>query len=82
MSVERKPTTHPDQDDHALAAERVQEEIIRKMTPARRLEVARGLYKTALKLKAAGLRHLNPDWPEEQILAKVRRVFLTGYAGS
>ena len=72
----------PDFEDHVLAAARMQDDIIRKMTPARRLEVARGLYETAWKLKAAGLRHQHPDWPEEQILAKVRRVFLTGYAGA
>ena len=82
MSVERKPAVDLDREDHTLAAERVQDEIIRKMTPARRLEVARGLYETAWKLKAAGLRQQHPDWPEEQILAKVRRVFLTGYAGA
>jgi len=72
----------PDSEDHVLAAARMQDDIIRKMTPARRLEVARGLYETAWKLKAAGLRHQHPDWPEEQILANVRRVFLTGYAGA
>jgi hypothetical protein len=72
----------PGFDDHALTAERMQDEIIRKMSPARRLEVARGLYETAWKLKADGLRQQHPDWPEEQILAKVRRVFLTGYAGA
>jgi hypothetical protein len=72
----------PDSGDHVSAAERMQNEIIRKMTPARRLEVARGLYETAWKLKTAGLRQQHPDWSEEQVLAKVRRVFVTGYAGA
>jgi len=72
----------PDSRDHVLAAEHMQNGIIRKMTPARRLEVARGLYEMAWKLKADGLRQQHPDWSEEQVLAKVRRVFLTGYAGA
>lgn len=78
----KQETKSAQADDHVAAAERMQDEIIRKMTPARRLEVARGLYETAWKLKAAGLRHQHPDWSEEQVLAKVRRVFLTGYAGA
>jgi hypothetical protein len=52
------------------------------MTPGRRLQVASELYEMAWKLKAAGLRRQHPAWPEEQIFAKVRRVFITGYAGA
>ena len=33
--------------DHILAAEKLQADLIRRMTPARRLEVARELYQTA-----------------------------------
>jgi hypothetical protein len=72
----------PDVDNNALAAERRQDEIIRAMTPGRRLQVASELYEMAWKLKAAGLRRQHPTWPEEQIRAKVRRVFITGYAGA
>jgi hypothetical protein len=72
----------PDVDNNALAAERRQDEIIRAMTPGRRLQVASELYEMAWKLKAAGLRRQQPAWPEEQIFAKVRCVFITGYAGA
>jgi hypothetical protein len=63
-------------------AEQAQEEIIRTMSPGRRLEVARELYETAWQVKAAGLRREHPEWPEELLLAKLRRVFVTGYAGA
>lgn len=68
--------------EHTRKAEQMQDEIIRHMTPARRLLIARELYSAAWRLKAAGLRHEHPDWPEKQVLAKLRRVFLTGYAGA
>lgn len=67
---------------HVRQAERAQDEILRSMSPARRLEVARELYETAWQIKAAGLRRQHPDWPEELLLAKLRRVFVTGYAGA
>lgn len=64
------------------AAERKQDEILRRMTPARRLEIARELYETAWHLKWAGVKRQHPEWPDQKIFAKVRRVFLTGYAGA
>ncbi|MEX1113870.1 MAG: hypothetical protein WEB53_01380 [Akkermansiaceae bacterium] len=67
---------------HVRHAEQAQDEILRAMSPRRRLEVARELYEVAWQLKAAGLRHEHPDWPEDHILDKLRRVFLTGYAGA
>lgn len=67
---------------HSGDAERIQDEIIRKMTPARRLEVARELYETAWQLKWAGVKRQHPGWNDQEIFAKVRRVFLTGYAGA
>lgn len=70
------------QREHTRKAEQMQDAIIRHMTPGRRLQIARELYEGAWQLKAAGLRHEHPDWPEEQVLAKLRRVFLTGYAGA
>jgi len=70
------------QADHVRAAEKLQAEIIRRMTPGRRLEIARELYETAWQLKEAGLRRQHPDWSEEEIWAKCRRVFVTGYAGA
>ena len=67
---------------HVSEAERMQDEIIRLMTPARRLEVAWELYETAWQLKWAGVKRQHPEWNEQEIFAKVRRVFLTGYAGA
>jgi hypothetical protein len=52
------------------------------MTPGRRLQIARELYETAWQLKEAGLRRQHPEWPDEAIRAKCRRVFVTGYAGA
>lgn len=63
-------------------AERKQDEILRCMTPARRLEIARELYETAWNLKWAGVKRQHPEWPDQEIFAKVRRIFLTGYAGA
>lgn len=67
---------------HLAKAEQLQNELIRRMTPARRLEIAQELYRTAWQLKEAGLRRQYPDWSEEEIHAKCRRVFVTGYAGA
>lgn len=67
---------------HVRQAQQAQNEIIRAMSPARRLEVARELYETAWQIKAAGLRRQHPDWSDEFLLAKLRRVFVTGYAGA
>jgi hypothetical protein len=66
---------------HVAEAERVQCEIIRKMTPAQKFAIARGLYDTAWEIKRAALRKQHPDWSEEQVLAWVRRIFTTRYAG-
>jgi Rv0078B-related antitoxin len=67
---------------HLRRAEEAQDEILRAMSPGRRLQVARELYETAWQIKAAGLRREHPDWPEERVLGKLRRVFVTGYAGA
>ena len=63
-------------------AESVQNDLIRRMTPGRRLEIAQELYETAWQLKQSGLRHQHPGWSDAEIRAKCRRVFLTGYAGA
>jgi hypothetical protein len=49
--------------------------IFRRMTPARRLELAEQLYWSARALKAAWLRSLHKDWTEKQIADEVRRIF-------
>lgn len=63
-------------------AESLQNDLIHRMTPGRRLEIAQELYETAWQLKESGLRRQHPDWSDAEIRAKCRRVFLTGYAGA
>ena len=54
-------------------------EILRRMTPEKKLEASFKLYWTARELKAAGLsaglRMLHPDWTEDQVQEEVRRIF-------
>ena len=66
---------------HVAEADRIQREIIRNMTPAQKFAIVRGLYDTAWEIKRASLRAQHPDWSEEQVLARVKRIFTTGYAG-
>ena len=67
---------------HVAEAERIQSEIIRKMTPAQKFAIAGELYKTAWEVKRAALRQQHPDWSEDQVQVRVRRIFTTGYAGN
>lgn len=66
---------------HVAEADRIQREIIRKMTPAQKFAIARELYNTAWEIKKSALRTQHPDWSEEQVHARVKRIFTTGYAG-
>jgi hypothetical protein len=51
-------------------------EILRRMTPEQRWDAARRLYWTCRRHKAAFLRSLHPEWPEERVNAEVGRIFL------
>jgi hypothetical protein len=66
---------------HVAEAERIQREIIRKMTPAQKFAIASELYKTAWEIKRSALRAQHPEWTDEQVLARVKRTFTTGYDG-
>jgi hypothetical protein len=59
----------------------IQNQIIRKMTPGQRLAIAQELYQTAWEIKKSALKALHPDWTDEEILQRTRRIFVTGYAG-
>jgi len=59
----------------------IQGELIKKMTPCQRLEIANDLYVTAWELKKAGLKRQHPDWSDVAIEKRTRWIFLTGYAG-
>jgi len=48
----------------------------RAMTPAEKLQQASRLYWSARRLREAYERSLHPDWTDEQVRARVRRVFL------
>jgi hypothetical protein len=48
---------------------------LRAITGARRLRLAERLYWSARKMKAAGLRHQHPDWPEQRLNDEVRQIF-------
>jgi hypothetical protein len=57
-------------------ARSVQTAIYRKMTPKEKWAVAKDLYATAWRLKAAGVRHQHPEWTDEQVQDAVREIFL------
>jgi hypothetical protein len=48
---------------------------LRAVTGAQRLRLAERLYWSARKMKAAGLRHQHPDWPDQRLNDEVRRIF-------
>ena len=54
----------------------IQNQILAKMSPGEKLEVAMLLYYSARELKAAGLRADHPDWDEKQVQQAVREAFL------
>ena len=54
----------------------IQVEIYRRMSAEQKLRIAGQLYWDARKLKAGWLRHIHPDWSEEEILETVKKIFL------
>lgn len=66
---------------HSREAEKLQNQIIRKMSPYQRLATAAKLYTTAWEIKKSALKTMHPDWTEAAIASRTRRIFLTGYAG-
>jgi hypothetical protein len=50
-------------------------EILRALTPERKLEVAQGLRRTAWEITAAGIRKRHPAWSEGEVQEEVRAVF-------
>ena len=53
-----------------------QQNIIKKMTPAQKLDAALRLYYSTRQLKSAYLRSLHPGWSVEQVEAQVKEDFL------
>ncbi len=58
----------------------VQVAALRKMTPARRLEIGMGFIEEMRELRAAMLRLEHPDWTPEQVAQTLREFVL--HAGS
>ena len=50
--------------------------IYRAMTPEQRLQQATDLYWGARRLREAYERARHPDWTEEQVQERVRKIFL------
>jgi hypothetical protein len=50
--------------------------VVRGLSGEQKLRTATLMYWSARKIKAARLRELHPDWTEDQVQEKVRRIFL------
>jgi len=50
--------------------------LLKSMNPGKKIQLALSLYYSAKKLKFFGLKDQHPDWSEEEVLKKVREVFL------
>lgn len=49
-------------------------EVLRRMSPAKKLAVMRSLIRQAYELKAAGIRASRPDLPEAEVRARAREL--------
>ena len=59
-----------------MTQQKIQDEILRKMTPQQKLEVAMNLYYSARELKSAWIRQLHEDWSDQQVEEAVREIFV------
>ncbi len=59
-----------------MAQQKIQDEILRKMTPQQKLEAAMNLYYSARKLKSAWIRQLHKDWSDQQVEDTVTEIFV------
>ena len=55
--------------------ERVETEILRRMTPTQKLAVMHALWHQAWNLKTAGVCMQHPEWTTEEVAARVREIF-------
>ena len=54
----------------------LQVEGFRRMSAARKLQMAADLYFAGIRLRAAGLRLAHPDWSEDELQRQARRSLL------
>ena len=66
----------PDSVDHRAQADALQAEIYRRMTPARRLEIAVAMQRQMRDLMDAGLRMAHPEWTGEKRRREIARRIL------
>ena len=50
-------------------------ELMRRMSPAKKLEILNVLIRQAYALKAAGVRAASPELSEDQVQERVREIF-------
>jgi hypothetical protein len=55
-----------------MDARELETDLLRRMSPAKKLEVMKTLIRQAYELKAAGLRARWPHLPEDEIRARTR----------
>ena len=55
---------------------KIKQEIIEKMSPQEKWNEVLRLRETAWQLKVAFLKAQNPNWTDEQIKEKVKKIFL------
>lgn len=53
-----------------------QAEILRRLSPARKLELAAQFYFESVQLKTAALRSLRPGFTDDEIRSRVKELFL------
>jgi hypothetical protein len=58
-----------------MTGQEIQNEILRKMTPTHKLQLAMRLYYSAWELKTAWLKEVHKDWSNEQVEQEVKRIF-------
>lgn len=53
-------------------------ELLRRLSPAKKLAIMQGLIREAWALKEAWVRHCEPDLPEDAVRARVREAMARG----
>ena len=59
-----------------MESNKLQNEILKRMSPEQKLEASMRLYHSARQLKEAWLRQLHADWSDQQIEQAVREIFV------
>jgi hypothetical protein len=61
-----------------MDARELETDLLRRMTPAKKLEVMTSLIRQAYELKAADVRARWPDLPEDEVRARTRTLVAGG----